>query len=523
MRLLGRCVGGLALALAAACSSADATSSSADAGPSGSAHAPVAVAFDLDGPLTLAPGALRSIDVRVTPPARASVRFALLGDALDASLDRVSVDTDASGRGSVNLRAPDAATTFRLRAGVEGGGSAEASIAVSDQGFATVEVVPMYAGKRAHASWTASIVARATCASLQATSPADPPGGLTASSATTPLVSGVPVGPSLAVVIRSGHAMWGCTDTAALTANQTTTVKVNVVDRPIDLTSAELDLTFAYAPDPETYDALLAATTARLAAVAFPEDGEGGALLDAMAAALPAEDADVFAKERVALGWDTAVDAALGPSGTAVRHWVESLAKAGLAAQTPTMAAHLAPIPGATGHALFELRRLGDVDAGAAGVPSAHLVSFAAAPDDALELGGTLYWLPSRYVGAAAIVGAKAAVPGAKSVADALATLASCADVASLLGSAGQCDAACLEAACRDAIAARWALALDASITDGDIGEISITATASAELDANAAPTGFVGSWLGAVRAADLSASASGVVSATSPGAPPPY
>ncbi len=523
MRLLGWYAGGLALALAAACSSSDATSAATGSSTTTNLATGGTVAFDLDGPLKLAPGAMHELGIVVSPPGRASVRFALLGDALDASLDRVSVVTDEAGRGAVKLRAPDAATTFRVRAAVEGGGSAEAQVAVSDQGFATVEVVPVYAGKRAHSLWTASVVARATCASLQAPVPADPPGGLTATSATRPLVSGAPVGPSLAVAVRAGQAMWGCTDAAALAANQTTQIKVNVVDRPIDLTTTELDLSFAYAPDPAAYGAILDATCDRLAEAAFPAGAEAAAILDGMAAALQGADVEAFAKERASAGWDDALELALGPAGTAIRQWVTTLAKAGLAAQSPSFTAHLSAVPGAIGHAIFELRRLGDVDAAAAGVPAAHLVSFAAAADDTVQLGATIYWLPSRYAGAAALVAAKASVPTAKTVADALAAIASCEDVAALLGQVGTCDASCLDAACKDAVAARWKLALEASVGDASVGEITITATAAAELDEDAQPTGFVGSWLGAVRVGAAAADVTGVVAASQAKASPSH
>lgn len=516
MRNFGFGAGALALALvAASCSSGSSVAPSGDTGAGGSVQAKGGLAFLRKGTLTLAPSALHDLTVIATPPRRVSVRFALLGDALDASLDRVSVTTDETGRGSVKLRAPDAATTFRVRATIENGPTAEAEIAVSAQGFGTLEVVPVYAGKRSHSLWTAAVVARSTCASLQGLLPEDPPGALFASSVGTPVITGAPVGPSLAVAVRSGGAMWGCTDTAALAANQTLTVKVNVVDRPIDLSTTKLDLTFEYAPEPMAYATLLADASERLAEGALPMGAEATVLLDAMAAGLDEADASAFAEQRAANGWDDTVETALGADGTALRHAVLAFAEAGLAAQSHLLTARLSALPGTAEHALFELLQLGDVDAAAAGIPAAHLASFSANADDMLQLGATLYWLPSRYVGAAALTAAKVDMPSAKTMPDALASLASCGNVATLLGSAGSCDSPCLEAKCVAALAARWELGLDASALESQVGELTLTATAAAELDETARPTGFDGTWLGTVADGSASASVEGAVTAT--------
>jgi hypothetical protein len=508
----------VALALAAGCSSSNSGGGAAlGSSAPGTAHGGAALAFDGPSTLEIAPGALHEVAVSASPPGAYLVRFALLGDALDASLDRASLTTGADGRGSVTLRAPDTATTFRLRAAIEDGPSAEAQVSVSDHGFGTVEVVPVYTGKRAHPTWTAVVVARATCASLQPILPADPPGAMLATSAADPVVDGAPVGPSLAVAIRSGHAMWGCTDTSDLAANQKLSVKVNVVDRPIDLSTTELDLSFAYAPDPAAYESLLATSTNLVVDTAFPAGAEAATLLDAMAAGLAKADADAFAKQRAVAGWDASLEAKLADPASGLRYWMHAFAHAGLASQSPTMTARLTAIPGADGHALLELQRLGDVDASAAGVPAAHLVSWTANPDDTLQLGATLYWLPSRFVGAAALGSAKLALPAVKTMSDALATLASCSSVAAALGGAGACDVGCLESLCQDAMTARWALGLDASIVAGQVGDISVAATAAAELDDDARPTGFSGTWLGAVADGTASAAVQGAVTAVSP------
>src|SRR5262249_34936452 len=156
-------------------------------------------------------------------PAAYEIRFALLGDSFDASLDEASVIADSQGRANVVLHAPNMSTIFRLRASIEGGPSAEAQIAVSDQGFGTVRVLPEYMGTRAVKSWTASVVARAKCADIAPKLPTEPPGALvgTAGAAGYPIIKGAPVGPNLAVTLRAGHYMWGCSDATGLKANDT--------------------------------------------------------------------------------------------------------------------------------------------------------------------------------------------------------------------------------------------------------------------------------------------------------------
>src|SRR4051812_33848550 len=118
------------------------------ADPQGTTVSNGQIRFVMDGTITLTPGETRAITVAVSPSEPPSdIRFSLIGDALDGSLDRSLATTDDSGDATVVVRAPQQATTFRLRATIldgEGqpGPSVEAGVAVSDQGFGTLRVLP---------------------------------------------------------------------------------------------------------------------------------------------------------------------------------------------------------------------------------------------------------------------------------------------------------------------------------------------------------------------------------------------
>ena len=61
----------------------------------------------------LNPGESRTLTVRATPPGTYQIRFALLGDAEDASLDRTAAVSEPDGTTQVQLTAPsDAADPY---------------------------------------------------------------------------------------------------------------------------------------------------------------------------------------------------------------------------------------------------------------------------------------------------------------------------------------------------------------------------------------------------------------------------
>ena len=446
--------------------------------------------------------------------------FVLLGDSLNASLDATTVVADNDGRASVMLRAPDAPSTFRLRASIDKGPAMEIAVAVSDKGFGSIRVLPVYAGKRAVTEWTASVVARTTCAAIAQTLPADAPGAIVATAAANqhPVLDGAPVGPNLAVALRAGHYMWGCADFSDLVAGGAVDVKITVIDKPIDTSTTDLDLNLVYEPAPGPYGELLANAEHALAEAAFPSaDPYGKTLLDAMDALVPASSKAEFDTQRTAQGWDALVEAQLAQGMGSLRDLAMAYAAAGLAAEPHQIVGHLSSIGDAPGHALLQVTAIGSIDAAAAGMPASHVMTWSADPKDQLLLGGALFWLPTRYAGSAALKGAQAAQPGAASVPEALAKAAGCDAIAAGLGPLADCDVTCLAASCSAAMAARWELGLGASAVEGTVGQIQVNASGAAKVSDTAAPLGLSGSWLGVVTDGTSSADVQGAATATTP------
>ena len=489
------------------------------------------VGFTHEGTLALTPGQIVQVGIVTSPPDRYEVSFFLLGESLDASVDRSTVVADDAGRATITLRAPDSATTFSLRASIKDGPSVEASVSVSDEGFGTIVVVPDYSGTRDVMKWTASVVARTTCKEITGLLPGEPEGALpgTAPGGQEPTIQDAPVGPNLAITLRAGHSMWGCADFADLVAESVTEVKVKVVDKPIDLAATDLNVTLAFEPEPVTYAALLTEASKLLADTFMPtSQSEGTTLLDAMRAGLT-EPADAeFDAQRQLMSWDIMaqehLDSSSGPLHDVALQWAaEGVTSLGGAENGAEIQARLTAVGESPGHALLSLVSFGGIDAATAGIPGDHLVSWTAAPNDHVALDGKIFWLPTRYVAAATLPGAQLQHPTITTVHDALVNVTRCDALASLLGPLTSCDVACLAQQCIDALASRWAAGVDASAASAQLGELKITAGGPAEVGDTARPLGFEGEWIGQVMAgaalADVEGIALGV--ATEPHDPP--
>lgn len=454
--------------------------------------------FDDQETLQLVPGELRNVWLTGHPPAPYEVSFSVIDDAAGAWLDRTTVTTDAAGRASVVLHAPNLASTFRLRATTRDDLAAEIGVTVSARGFGTLRVIPVYKGARQTTSWTASVVAGGTCDELASALPGGPPGTVIAQGGLdgTVLVESVPVGPNLAVALRSGHAMWGCADEAELQAGSMREVKVNVKDMPVDLAMTDLDLTLNVATT-DGLDALLGITAERLLEGFLPEGAEASALLDAMERAAPPEQTADFAAQRLARAWDAVTLAHLEALRVPVRDRFRAWTAAGLIASPLAIRGRLRAVGDAAGHALFEVGELGGMAAEDVGIPPAHQMAWTADPGDVLRLGGTLFWMPSRYVAGATRRGAAAELPSAGSTSDALAAAMGCRKLGAVLDGYPACDESCMVTLCSAGIAQRWNLSVDASASAGIAGEISVNASGHAQVNDAAAPIAWTADWLG--------------------------
>ncbi|WP_438010296.1 hypothetical protein WME89_17595 [Sorangium sp. So ce321] len=479
---------------------------------------PVMLAFEEEATLQLVPGELHTVWVSGQPPAPYEVSFTLLGDAAGAWVDRTTVVADENGRASVQLQASKLGSTFRLRAAMEDGPAAELGVSVSAEGFGTLRIIPVYQGTRLAKEWTASVVARATCEESATAAPEAPEGALVAHSGPDEpvVVDGAPVGPSLTVALHSGRIMWGCTVVRELLAGSSRDVRVAVKDLPINLAATSLNtkLTIASA---DGLDAMLEAATDQLVDAFLPAGAEAEALLDAMQSAAPQDEAPAFAARRIEAGWDAAAQAHLAALPTPLRNRCRGWAHTGLAAAPlTTIDGELSGVSDMPGRARFEVSWLGSVTAENAGIPPGRLMSWTADPGDVLRLAGDLPWVPSRYIGDAAGLGA-AAEMAVDSVPAALAAAADCPRLGEVLAGYSGCTGDCMAMLCVAGLKSRWRAGLEASKTAGMTGEIVVNASGRARVNSAAAPIDWTGDWLGTIRYGDgAEASVEGQVDAAS-------
>jgi hypothetical protein len=287
-------------------------------------------------------------------------------------------------------------------------------------------------------------------------------------------------------------------------------VKVNVLDKPMDLTASDLTLTLAWTPEPEPYGALIDAAAADLAGAVFVGDWPWLTVLDAMSAAVPAALSTDFDEGRLSLAWDTATADHFALAGVDPRAKIAEWAALGLASESPLVEGRLTALADPPGQALLELDAFAGGAPDRAGIQAEHLVAWTTDGTDTVVMNGTLPWSPPRYAAHLAEVGAKAASPGVASVPDALAVAIGCDALAASLAGYGACDAACLEAACDDALAALWA---EGVASAPGYGEIAVTAGGPALVDDVASLVSFSGAWVGNATSGELSAPVSGAAS----------
>jgi hypothetical protein len=507
------------------CGSDDPTASPGTGGAGGAAgSAGDPGALDFAKPtLTMIPGEVRIATVQATPAGAYRIRFALLGDARDASLDASEVDTDSEGLASIRLTAPTSSTTFTLRASA-GATVASAGISVSASGFATLQIKPIYGGKRSVAYWMASVRTGTTCTELSG-KPIDD-GDLKGSAplGKLPQVSDVPVGPALAVTVRGGYSVAGCLDVAGVPAGEITQLGVSVADVPMKLSETDLAIALGIdtAPAKEWAAALESIAAGSTAAMLAGESDDVGALLTAMVDVTPLDNKLLVSEARSDEGWDWVLTSAFGDPAakTLIRAPVIAwMAKGAESLIGPgTFAGALVSAGKYPGGAVVELATVAGAPAKYAGfsLTNSDDTSWKAQPGDAVLLGTRLSFQPSRLLTALAEQAAIAEWPPAEGMPQALASALSCQQIAVALVAPGAdpttiypgCDVACVRALCEDALATIWQRARDASLSNPiGFSWVDITAAGDASVDELAHPTGFSGSWVGSLNVAAASGS----------------
>lgn len=484
------------------------------------------LAFEDMGTLALAPGESRTISVLTSPPGNYEVSFALLGDVIDASLNKSKVAAGEDGVASVTLKAAKSATTFRVRASLKDGVDVDLPVAVSDKGFGSIRAEPVYGGAREVTEWVASAVI-GSCKTIAELLPdkLEAAQNATAPPDEAPLIKSVPVGPNIAIVIRAGKYMWGCADEPKLKAGEELTVKVNVINKPIDLLATDLDVTLSLTSDPVPYGFVMGGAAELLTSALLPASFESAAaaLLDGMKEKAPPEEVEAFEMARAAQSWDALATQHIEALGVSpqkqILGWIEGkLAPGGEpAAVSSQITGRLRSAEAAPGKAHFIVSKLGDIDAEAAGFPDTHLMTWTADASDTVMLGGTIYWMPSRYLGNVALEGAKEEMPGVTTMPEALASLVGCEALGASLAGYGSCDAACMTSLCVAALDELWEKSLNASAEAGLVGEITITASGAAKVNEDAAPMSFDGQWLGTISNTVIAASLTGKFVGTAP------
>lgn len=424
-------------------------------------------------PLNLAAGQAVALVVTSKPAVARTVRFALLGDALDASLSATDVETKSlSGSGQVVLTAPSEPKAFGVRVTTTDAEPYYLSAAVPSTGVARILANPKYSGGRGITSWTATAWENTTCGDLSGAPPPDSDNVVT--SPTFPLPLEVRAGVPLALVVRGGHYVWGCRTVDAAVEGAGPVLDVKLADVPLRLDRSSLRFTLGLAPKEPFLKALAPIQRALIDAL----DGGGGtdggtlpgdatpppddvtALLDAMQATL--RDPSAFRSTRKAEQWDSYVRTALG-GGAALGNALGSFVSAGLDAFDTTAAfvGDLTSVPSTTAPDVT-LATVFGLSAQPASFTATGSSSWKAQPDDSVLVGFALTFEPGALLLEAATRAALAENTSATDLADAASDALPCKTVAQTLVDHGEtathstdgCDFACTQALCEKGVRA---------------------------------------------------------------------
>jgi hypothetical protein len=387
------------------------------------------------------------------------------------------------------------ASTFSVRATIGSQASASLAVAVSERGYADLQVTPRYAGNRAITEWVADARAGTSCTNLTGVPAED--GAITASSAfgIPPRLTSVPLGTVLAITLRAGHYVYGCTNVENLIANSLNTVVVQAQDLALNIEGTDVNLELGLAETLGEWAAHLEETAA-LSRKALVGESQNDVvlLLDTMQAQVtPRSRRDTFQSAREQSNWEMLSLQALGWSDgatlrNALSQWMVDGSLTLNSQDTFKGELHEGSKP------RFELAEV----AGLAAVDAGFVVDSDAVwlgePGDTLLLRTSLEWSPTTLMARLArrIAGGTDASP--------FSSIADCAALGQALatGSADEsfsgCDAVCTEELCDGALEALWHGVQNAR---SDTVTLSITGSAQALVDDLARPKTLTGSWLG--------------------------
>lgn len=447
--------------------------------------------------------------VATTKPAiERPLRFALVDDALDAVLSETNVSTSPlDGVGETLLTAPSGPTRFRVRVATTDADTYYLDVAVPSTGIAKLQVKLGYEGRRTIAEYTATAWENTTCDDLPGAPPDD--GQVTVTSTSWPLSLEVTAGVPLAVIVRAGRYIWGCTSVDAATEGVVKEVGVVLTDVPIKLNASSVQFTLSLDREEQKpfRDALVPSRDALLAALVGNSTDDIDALLDAMQATL--SDPSSFSSTRRAETWDSVLRDALPNASVALRSNLGSWIQSGVdgldwehalvgdlaGAVVEGSSTESAP-PTFTLDSAFGLSPALSTFA-----PSGSTLWNAQA-DDTVLIGVGLAFDPIGFQLGAAKGPAEDAVSDASDLAAALATALPCATVAKTLVAHGDssktsyegCNETCTKQLCEAGVRALYGRA-SASPKERANLAIGVSGAGGVGFDANL--TALSGSWLG--------------------------
>jgi hypothetical protein len=465
------------------------------------------IVFRPAGQLGMVAGQTQELTVEVTPPGEHTVRFALLGDTDGAFLSRSVVVTLPDGTGSTSLTALAAASNFSVRAATSQV-STTLEVVTLEASQASLVVTPNYDGRRPVEAWVASVHPNTTCAALEGVP--FPDGQLDATGTENVRITGIPAEVPMAVVVRAGQFAGGCRGVPSLRASSETAIIVDVMDRPLQTAALELQVELGVAPAAAPNPALDELAFRAVSPLTGGANDDLTALVDAMSSL--AVEPLAFEQARVAQGWRAALVGGLAPDlpGNGLRTLVQNWMRSGLdLLEAPDALQGTLTSLGADGSASLALRSVIGLPPAEAGFQRENTATAVAETEDFLRIGTTLEWRPSPFLAAAANWAALDRDPERTSAADAMATQFGCSDVADILVGVGSvpgeafadCDTACVEALCRDAMGVLWS-----RVGGSELPAVpwQITAASRAEVDAEARPAEVEGDWIGTLTVPDF-------------------
>jgi hypothetical protein len=447
------------------------------------------------------------------------VRFALLDEAKDASLDESEVQTDEAGFAEVQLTGPTSPALFRVRSSVGSEISDELGVSVSDAGYVTLRVHPVYSGIRPITGWVSSVHADKECSELAATPFVD--GTLVAESDANELAElrAVPAGRPLAVTVRSARLVSGCLETGKLSPDSATTLDVPVQDHPIQLADLTLELVIGIDNDSMAWtDAMRLSIEPALESLRSSAESDLEALLDAVPEVLDPHLVDTFSEARQGDSWDAAAEGILGAEEAdsvltdTIRQWMGVAAEA--MAGPESFRATLMAGSDAAPEGELVLTEVAGLEPRLAGFASTNSVSITADPADKLLFASTLYWLPSQLLTELAARLLAEQSPGMTPVA-ALAQRFDCPALSEVLAASDAlsdvgCEQSCAELLCEEAVEVLWKRVRNASATVLHSALLKLTGTTSVTLNGDAEPDSVDGTWIGTVAIRDTTVSVRG-------------